>query len=205
MLPSKACAACSREPELQLSSSCFHGESADQRERERHDPERTRLAFRQEAHDSSGPDMDRSPAMARAARVRSIPSTTFSNLLCPSARLAAALAPGPDVTMAGESAANPRGRVSGNSDGVIVDPSTLPHTRREFVGWFAGHGRRCRPRSVLGCADAEWAMGIGDSRGVRHNAHPLRFRRRNSRGSLKTARCAHSLRRVRFFTPPRGR
>jgi len=88
--------------------------------------------------------------------------------------------PGPDVALGGETAREflrwPEYRET--SDGVMIDPATLPAHRRETVRWLRGllAGMQVRP-AFFGCFGLhEWAMVYRQTPDeVRHNAYPLRF------------------------------
>jgi hypothetical protein len=88
--------------------------------------------------------------------------------------------PGPDVILAGGGAREflrwPEYRET--SEGVSIDPATLPAARHEFVSWLRGLLVAMRERpAFFGCFGLhEWAMVYRQTpEQVRHNAYPLRF------------------------------
>jgi hypothetical protein len=88
--------------------------------------------------------------------------------------------PGPDVALAGGGAREflrwPEYRET--SDGVMIDPATLPPKRREFVAWLRDllMATQARP-AFFGCHGLhEWAMVYRQPpEEIRHGAWPLRF------------------------------
>lgn len=88
--------------------------------------------------------------------------------------------PGPDVILAGNQAREflRWEEYRETSEGVAIDPASLPVHRREFVAWLRGllAGMQARP-AFFGCFGLhEWAMVYRQSPAeVRHNAWPLRF------------------------------
>jgi hypothetical protein len=116
--------------------------------------------------------------------------------------------PGPGVALAGDIAEEflrwPEYRRS--TDGVVVDPATLPAHRREFVSWLGGMlaGTQHRP-AFFGCYGLhEWAMVYRQTaEEIRHNAYPLRFSAEELARIVEgSAVCCTHFDAFRFFTPP---
>ncbi|HRJ48466.1 MAG TPA: 3-methyladenine DNA glycosylase [Opitutaceae bacterium] len=116
--------------------------------------------------------------------------------------------PGPDVILAGNAAREflrwPEYReVDG---GVMLDPSTLPPPRREFVAWLRDLLTTMQARPAFyGCFGLhEWAMVYRQTpEEVRHNAWPLRFPPDELARIVEAApiTCTH-FDAFRFFTAP---
>ncbi|MGH7946984.1 MAG: 3-methyladenine DNA glycosylase [Opitutaceae bacterium] len=116
--------------------------------------------------------------------------------------------PGADVALVGDFAREflrwPEYRES--TEGIIVEPSTLPPHRREFVRWLHGMlaAMQTRP-AFFGCAGLhEWAIVYRQTPGeVRHNAYPLRFPAAELAQIVETsAVCCTHFDAFRFFTAP---
>jgi hypothetical protein len=116
--------------------------------------------------------------------------------------------PGPDIALTGEGAREflrwPEYRDT--ADGVLIDPTTLPAHRREFLTWLRGMlaAMQTRP-AFFGCYGLhEWAMVYRQtSEEVRHNAWPLRFAPAElARIVEASAVCCSHFDAFRFFTPP---
>ena len=88
--------------------------------------------------------------------------------------------PGPDVALDGDSAREflKWPEYAATASGVMLDPATLPVSRREFVVWLRGllAATQGRP-AFFGCYGLhEWAMVYRQTpEEIRHNAYPLRF------------------------------
>ena len=116
--------------------------------------------------------------------------------------------PGPDVTLAGESAREflRWEEYRENAEGVSVDPAALPERRREFVGWLRQllAPMQTRP-AFFGCYGLhEWAMVYRQtSEETRHNAWPLRFAPAELAQIVESsAVCCSHFDAFRFFTAP---
>ena len=116
--------------------------------------------------------------------------------------------PGPDVTLAGESAREflRWEEYRENAEGVSVDPAALPERRREFVGWLRQllAAMQTRP-AFFGCYGLhEWAMVYRQtSEETRHNAWPLRFAPAELAQIVESsAVCCSHFDAFRFFTAP---
>jgi hypothetical protein len=116
--------------------------------------------------------------------------------------------PGPDITLAGDAAREflrwPEYRET--CDGIVLDTSTLPQHRGEFVRWLQRMLRAMEARpAFFGCYGLhEWAMVYRQTADeLRHNAYPLRFSAAElARIVEATPLCCTHFDAFRFFTAP---
>lgn len=127
--------------------------------------------------------------------------------------------PGPGVVLEGDVAREflrwPEYRAAGNveppepaarSATIVLDPTTLPAHRRDFVIWLRAMlcGMQTRP-AFFGCYGwHEWAMVYRQtSEEIRHNAWPLRYPPDELAGIVERASvCCSHFDAFRFFTGP---
>jgi hypothetical protein len=124
--------------------------------------------------------------------------------------------PGPDVILVGTAAEEflrwPVYQRIGPDDvhpsesGVMLDLSTMPARRREFVVWLRDMLKLMQTRpAFFGCYGLhEWAMVYRQTPGeIRHNAFPLRFAASElARFVESSALCCSHFDAFRFFTAP---